>query len=51
MVKEVSSLEVNQQKSFLLQNFYDGKVETMPLKTTGPMEETITEWQQDKCYE
>jgi hypothetical protein len=43
MVKEISCLEVNQQKSFLLQSFHDGKVETMPLKTTGPMQETITE--------
>jgi len=50
-VNEVSCLEVNQQKLFLLRSFHDGKVETMPLKTTEPMEETITEWQQDKCYE
>jgi len=38
-------------KIIFLRCFHDDKVETMPLKTTESMEETITEWQQDKYYE
>jgi hypothetical protein len=39
-----------QQHLFSLQSSKNGKVKTLTLKTTEPMDETIMEWQQDKYF-